>query len=160
MIRRYITPYVSECLMSKCLRNANGTGNLSDLDIRHSLIRHFLSIRHSKLVCPPPDRYDLPKGHVDAGETEMQCALRELVEETGIAADDIVVDPDFRFTLQYSVRYKRTNFQEQQKTLVIFLGQLQRNVEIALTEHKGYQWVDWNPPHVIILALLVEPRPN
>lgn len=38
--------------------------------------------------------WDLPKGHVDEGETELQCTLRELYEETGISADDIEIDTD------------------------------------------------------------------
>ena len=35
----------------------------------------FLLLRH-------PDRWDLPKGHLDPGETPAECALRELEEET------------------------------------------------------------------------------
>ena len=31
-------------------------------------------------------RWDLPKGHLEAGETLAQCALREVAEETGIEA--------------------------------------------------------------------------
>ncbi|MEL7161300.1 MAG: NUDIX domain-containing protein, partial [Bacteroidota bacterium] len=30
------------------------------------------------------NRWDLPKGHVDPGETNLECALRELEEETGV----------------------------------------------------------------------------
>ncbi len=40
----------------------------------------FLLMRH-------PTRWDLPKGHVDPGETDLECALRELEEETGIGVD-------------------------------------------------------------------------
>mgnify|MGYP003392721589 CR=1 FL=1 len=36
----------------------------------------FLLLRHAS-------RWDLPKGHVDAGESDRECALRELREETG-----------------------------------------------------------------------------
>ena len=36
------------------------------------------------LIMEHADRLDLPKGHVDPGETQMQCALRELEEETGL----------------------------------------------------------------------------
>ena len=56
----------------------------------------FLLMRHA-------DRWDLPKGHVDRGETEMECALRELHEETGITADDIELIDRFRFTTQMSL---------------------------------------------------------
>ena len=48
----------------------------------------FLLLKH-------PNRWDLPKGHVDPGETNKECALRELEEETGIQAQDLIIDPDF-----------------------------------------------------------------
>ncbi len=104
--------------------------------------KQFLLMKHSK-------RWDLPKGHVDPGETEMQCALRELEEETGIHEDDISIDENFRFTQEYEVRYKRNNYHPQWKELVIFLATLNKPIEITLTEHKGYQWIDWSPPHSI-----------
>ena len=112
------------------------------LILRGNPIQEFLLMEHV-------DRLDLPKGHVDAGETEMQCALRELWEETGIAAEDIEIDPDFRFEHQYSVWPKKLKGEECEKTLLIFLGRLLRDVEIAVTEHKGFAWVPWNPPHAI-----------
>jgi bis(5'-nucleosidyl)-tetraphosphatase len=111
------------------------------LIIRGNPIREFLLMRHD-------DRWDLPKGHVDPGETDMQCALRELAEETGITADDIDIVPNFRFTLQYQVRDKYTRGPAD-KTLVIFLARLQREVKIQATEHVGFQWFPWNPPHRI-----------
>ncbi len=104
--------------------------------------REFLLMKH-------PKRWDLPKGHVDPGETEMECALRELWEETGIAEEQIKVDPDFVFKQQYTVRYKRNGGVPQLKELVIFLATLIEDVEVQCTEHKGYQWWPWNPPHDI-----------
>ena len=71
------------------------------LIVRGEPVREFLLMRHA-------DRWDLPKGHVDPGETEMQCALRELREETGIAATDIELIDGFRFTTQYPVRAKKS----------------------------------------------------
>jgi 8-oxo-dGTP pyrophosphatase MutT (NUDIX family) len=106
-------------------------------------VESFLLMKH-------PTRWDLPKGHVDPGETELECALRETEEETGITAEHIEVDPHFRFTLQYQVRYKRRfGGRPCLKTLVVFLGRLKREVELSLTEHEGYQWFDWHPPHQI-----------
>ncbi len=46
---------------------------------RNNPARSFLLMRHT-------DRWDLPKGHVDPNETNLECALRELKEETGIDA--------------------------------------------------------------------------
>lgn len=101
------------------------------------------------LLMQHPSRWDLPKGHVDPGESEVECALRELSEETGITADDIELDTAFRFTLQYPVVSKRTAGERWLKTLVVFLGRLIRDVEIVPTEHESYAWFDWRPPHRI-----------
>jgi len=105
-------------------------------------IEQFLLMEHKK-------RLDLPKGHVDKGETEMECALRELEEETGISSDDIELVEGFRFTHTYSVWPKRFNKEECEKTLVVFLGRLLHEVEIVVTEHEGFRWVEWDPPHKI-----------
>ena len=104
--------------------------------------RSFLLMRHH-------DRWDLPKGHVDPGETEIECAMRELVEETGISNEQILLDPDFKFTLNYVVRPKRLNYVPHDKTLVLFLGFLNEEVSILPTEHIGYEWKTWAPPHSI-----------
>lgn len=113
----------------------------------------FLILRRepelSFLLMQHAHRLDLPKGHVDAGESEMECALRELVEETGITANDIDVDPEFRFTTEYTVHSKRVPGGVARKTLVMFLAWLRRPVEIQPTEHPGFEWFRWNPPHAI-----------
>ena len=111
------------------------------LIFRGEPIREFLLMRHA-------DRWDLPKGHVDAGETEVQCALRELREETGIAAEDVELIEGFRFTTRYQVRSKKSD-KLYDKTLVVLLGRLKRDVPIAVTEHEGHQWFSWSPPHKI-----------
>ena len=112
------------------------------LVVRGEPIESFLLMQHV-------DRLDLPKGHVDPGESEVECALRELEEETGITADDVELDPDFRFTHQYVIRSKRVGGEKAEKTLVVFLGRLKRDVTIIPTEHIGYEWTPWNPPHRI-----------
>ncbi len=116
------------------------------LIVRGEPVREFLLMRHV-------DRWDLPKGHVDPGETEMQCALRELHEETGIGAADIKVIEGFRFTTSYPVRAKKSGALYD-KTLMVFLGRLVRDVPIVVTEHLGYEWFAWNPPHRIQTATI------
>lgn len=111
------------------------------LIIRGRPIESFLLMRHK-------DRWDLPKGHMDAGETEMQCALRELTEETGIERSDIELDPGFRFTIKYEVNSKRYG-ERCHKTVVYFLARLLRDVTITPSEHAGYEWFPWHPPHRI-----------
>jgi 8-oxo-dGTP pyrophosphatase MutT (NUDIX family) len=102
--------------------------------------RAFLLMQHR-------DRLDLPKGHVEEDESEIQCALREFEEETGIPRESVQIDPHFRFESHYQPREKRYNNEIVDKTLVIFLGYLDRDVPIVATEHIGFVWVSWNPPH-------------
>ena len=112
------------------------------LVVRGRPVREFLLMKHKV-------RWDLPKGHVDPGETDLDCAFRELWEETGIPADALKVDPTFQFVHQYPVRTNRVKSGRAMKTLVIFLGQLLRDVKIKTTEHPSYAWLPWEPPHRI-----------
>ena len=104
--------------------------------------RQFLLMRHV-------DRWDLPKGHCDPGESSQQTALRETEEETGIDRDSIVLAPDFRFELSYLVRYKKSGNQAFQKTVVYLLGEIESAFTPTLTEHESFRWFDWKPPHKI-----------
>jgi bis(5'-nucleosidyl)-tetraphosphatase len=110
--------------------------------VRGEPIDRFLLMKHH-------DRWDLPKGHVDPGETELHCALREMEEETGIPRELVSIDPEFRFAHRYHVQGPRTNWEKKLKELVIFLGRLPRDMEITVTEHIDFAWFDWDPPHAI-----------
>jgi len=102
----------------------------------------FLLMKH-------PDRWDLPKGHLDAGETRAAAALRELHEETAIEPSRIWTDPQFLFTHRYWVQRRKAPNLRALKELTIYLGIMQGDVEIRCTEHADYQWWDWSPPHRI-----------
>ena len=102
----------------------------------------FLLMRHAS-------RWDLPKGHVDPGESDLECALRELREETGIGPEDIDLDDQFQFLSQYQVREPRLAGGIAHKTLRIYLGWLSRDVAIQPSEHLGFEWFKWQPPHHI-----------
>ena len=106
------------------------------------LPREFLLMKH-------PKRWDLPKGHIEADESELDCALRELQEETGITREQIEVDLIFRFDHVYHPSYRRLGGAQVEKTLVIFLGRLKDPVEIRPNEHATFKWFPWSPPHLI-----------
>lgn len=100
----------------------------------------------SFLLMKLPGRYDLPKGHLEGRETELQCAMRELREETGILPDCVELDPQFRYSEVYFPRYRRFGGRRVEKTLVIFLGRLTQPVtKLRLTEHDSWEWFPWPP---------------
>lgn len=102
----------------------------------------FLLMKHTH-------RFDLPKGHLEPGETEVQCALREMWEETGIPVDQVELDATFRYEEMYRPIEPRFGSERVEKTLVIFLGWIDKADEIQVTEHGGHEWRRWNPPHSI-----------
>ncbi|MCI7351988.1 MAG: NUDIX domain-containing protein [Ruminococcus sp.] len=78
--------------------------------------------------------WSFPKGHVEEGETEVETALREVKEETGI---DIIIDPTFRETVTYFPR------KDTQKVVVYFIAKA-KNFEYVPQEEEIAQikWVD------------------
>jgi 8-oxo-dGTP diphosphatase len=48
---------------------------------------------------PRYDDWSLPKGHVEAGESYEQAALREVLEETGLVCTITAACPDYSYTL-------------------------------------------------------------
>lgn len=99
----------------------------------------FLLMQHA-------NRWDLPKGRLDPGETAIQAALRELREETGIKPSELWTDSNFLYRQQYTVNESKN---AKLKELTIYLGWLRADREIQPTEHIGFSWVDWSPPHSI-----------
>ena len=114
------------------------------LILRGSTPDAFLLMRHRS-------RWDIPKGHVDPGESDLTCALRELQEETGISKSQLEIDADFRYESRYQVSGRRYGAEGEfvEKTLLVFLARLTEDVDIRVTEHEGFEWFTWNPPHAI-----------
>ena len=82
---------------------------------------------------------DLPKGHVEEGESEIEAARRETYEESGLKPDVI---QGFRESHQYSYR---TGKYVIEKTVVYFLGEVAEDVHVKISEeHSGYVWLDIN----------------
>lgn len=87
-----------------------------------------------------------PKGHIDAGESKRDAALRELFEETGIKSDDIkLISEDILLTQLYSFKDNKKGLI--QKTNEFYLAEVQ-DVKITVTidndEISEYKWCSVN----------------
>lgn len=88
-----------------------------------------LLIHHNK------GHWDFPKGHVEEGETEVQTAIREVKEETGI---DVEVNEKYRYTTKYSPK------EDVIKEVVFFLAtNISDNKKAQLEEVSEVRWVNY-----------------
>lgn len=78
----------------------------------------------------------LPKGHVKPGESELETALRETLEETGL--DDIKVLGDFRVEMRYKA--KRTG-KTYDKRVVLFAARARSGAVVLSREHSDFAWL-------------------
>ena len=82
--------------------------------------------------------WDFPKGNIEANETQIQAAVRELEEETGI--DKFRLVPGFKETLSYT--YKKKS-QIVSKAVTFFLGTTTISNVVLSNEHIGYLWLTY-----------------
>ena len=76
--------------------------------------------------------YSVPKGHMEAFETEEETAQREIKEEIGISVDFV---QGFRETVQYEIVGGKL------KTVVFFLAECHENISIDESEIEKYEWL-------------------
>lgn len=86
-------------------------------------------------------KIDIPKGHVEPGESDLDAAIRECEEEAGITvrpADDMIWG-DARYVSE-----------RKHKDVVIYLTATEQepvirpNPETKQYEHDGYHWLTWD----------------
>lgn len=76
--------------------------------------------------------WSLPKGHIEAGETDIETALRELKEETGLTAN---LDTSRCVSIEYSI----SSFAR--KEVAFYLGEVQGEPKVRDGEIEKFQWV-------------------
>lgn len=82
--------------------------------------------------------FDFPKGHVEPNETEIQTALRELKEETGITQVDF--KEGFREKISYSYVRNKQNYE---KEVCFYLAETKQKKIILSHEHIGFRWLSF-----------------
>ncbi len=85
-----------------------------------------------------------PKGHVEKDETEIETALREIKEETGL---DIEIEARFRETVSYNVN------KDIIKEVVYFVASTKLDsdkLNIQKEELLDAKWLDYKTAHSII----------
>lgn len=94
--------------------------------------------REYLLLHYPSGHWDFPKGHVEAGETDLQAALREVQEETAIR--EVELHPKFLHTFGYY--YKREG-STVRKTVSYFVGRVPAKEVQVSHEHRGFVWLPY-----------------
>jgi len=80
-----------------------------------------------------------PKGHAEAGESDLEAARRELAEETGITVCRIVEEPSF--SEGYVIRKKDEPIS---KTVKYYLGFVQSlDVTVQESEIADFAWLEY-----------------
>jgi 8-oxo-dGTP pyrophosphatase MutT (NUDIX family) len=101
--------------------------NIDAHRIPHYLLLHYLS-----------GHWDLPKGHLEAGETPQDAAVRETKEETGL---EVTLDNNFEHALSY--HFKDRNGKLIEKSVIFFTAQSKKTHVTLSREHIDYVWLTY-----------------
>ena len=91
------------------------------------------------LLYYPKGYWDLVKGHLDQGESNLEAAHRELREETGLKAE---LDAEFKQVLEY--RFTDDEGELVAKKVTFFLGEATSNNVQLSHEHEDYAWLPFH----------------
>ena len=93
-------------------------------------IIEYLLIKHKN-----GGHWSFPKGHMEVGETEVETAVREILEETGLK---VKIDQNFRFEMVYSPKAGIL------KKVVYFVAETKiREIVCQIEEVIGSIWVEY-----------------
>ena len=108
------------------------------------------------LILRAYNNWDFPKGLVEAGEDQLACAKRELIEETGLSSVDFPFGDEYRETVPYSgnkvARYYLGETEEVEIELPV-------SKELGRPEHHEYRWVTYEQAEELLpprLAIVLE----
>ncbi|MDP9174809.1 MAG: NUDIX domain-containing protein [Planctomycetota bacterium] len=95
----------------------------------------FIKPQREFLLLSTGRYWDFPKGHIDRGETDLQAAIRELREETGITDPKLIAG--FAHEIFYFFRSKKVLVR---KSVIFFLASTtQQEIKIS-KEHVAFEF--------------------
>lgn len=90
------------------------------------------------LLIRPNGGYDLPKGHIEEGESDYEAARREIREETGLRPDFL---PHFSMVTEYSFKERGHTAH---KTVRFFIAKADPKQKVRIShEHASYKWLGY-----------------
>jgi bis(5'-nucleosidyl)-tetraphosphatase len=102
--------------------------------ITYYLLLHY-PVRSSRTK---REYWDLPKGHIETGETIEDTVKREVREETGLT--DIGLKDGFQTKIRY---YLTKDKQKVLKTVVFLLAETKTKYIKISDEHLGFKWLPY-----------------
>lgn len=114
------------------------TGQIKEYSAGFLVFGEFQGERRYLILKYPGGHFDFAKGHLEPGENNLQAAHRELMEETGIEAIEMI--EGFEEKITYHFRRGRTPVK---KTVTFFLGRTtQEQVKISHEHHDAF-WMNF-----------------
>jgi 8-oxo-dGTP pyrophosphatase MutT (NUDIX family) len=99
---------------------------------------YYLLLHYPSSVKASKDYWDLPKGHIEKGEKEIDAARREVEEETGLK--DIEFVEGFKEWIKYFFRFQKKNIL---KFVTFYLAETKTKDVKVSEEHLGYDWLPY-----------------
>lgn len=86
----------------------------------------------------PKEYWDLPKGHIEKGEKEIETVRREVEEETGLK--DIEFLEGFKEWIKYFFKFREKNIL---KFVTFYLAETkEKDIKVSF-EHLGFEWLSY-----------------
>ena len=102
------------------------------------------------LIKYPHGHWEFPRGHIEAGESELDTMYREIHEETGLVRDDLSLVDNFREKMSFSYVAKGEEREDRKredrcifvrKEVVFYLVESSEHKITLSDEHVDYDWL-------------------